>query len=171
MDLSKSYVRAVLIYVANPQAGTVFLARNRKGPCKDLLNGFGGEIEIGERAVDGAHRELKEETELCVPLEYFQFRGKIEFVNIQKSGWRQRVDCYIYVVNIIHPFPIVRLNDSELYDCGKYHIDNLPTAHMTHGDHLWVKSVLGGRMIRHAVIERDADDGSIIFQNIEFEEC
>ncbi len=169
MDENKTYARAVIVYVVNPFTGEVFLARNRKGPCKGMLNGFGGEIEMSERAVEAARRELEEETGICVPLEFFEPRGKIEFVNIKKSWWRQRVDCHIFVTTLITGFRIVRLNDKELYDDGKYCIDNLPIREMTRGDQLWVHHVLKGRKIRYGRIERDFDDGSIISHCIDLE--
>lgn len=170
MDESKVYARAVIVYVVNPASNQVFLARNRRGPCKDMLNGFGGEIELREWAVEAARRELEEETGIVVPVEYLQFYGKIEFVNIKKNGWRQHVDCHVFVVNLVTQFRIVRLNDKEMYDCDKYCIDNLPTREMTHGDHLWVRELLSGRKLHYARIERDSEDGAILFQKIEFKE-
>lgn len=170
MNEDKTYVRAVLVYLVNPFTGEVFLARNRKGPCKGMLNGFGGEIEMSERAVEAARRELEEETGIAVPVDSLKFFGNIQFKNVKKDGWTQTVDCYVYVVFTVSNFHIVRLNERELYDCGKYRIDSLPLREMTHGDHLWVRSVLRGSRISHASIKRDFEDGSIISHFVEYYE-
>lgn len=51
-----------LIVVFNESADRMLMCRRKKDPYKGLSNFVGGKIEEGEKGLDAAYRELKEET-------------------------------------------------------------------------------------------------------------
>lgn len=51
-----------IIVVFNENATEILMCKRRKNPYKGLFNFVGGKIEENEKGIDGAYRELQEET-------------------------------------------------------------------------------------------------------------
>jgi 8-oxo-dGTP diphosphatase len=120
-----------LCFVIN--SGKILLIRRKKGIGKGFLNGPGGRIKKGERALDCAIREVQEETGIT-PIKPKKF-GFVEFYLDNKMTYR----AYIFVAEDFSGY----LKETEAAKPGWFPLDKIPFGKMFAEDkQYWVPLVI-----------------------------
>jgi len=108
----RKVIPAVLVYV---QRGDQVLMIHRNS-SSGRWNGLGGKLELNESPVEGAARELKEESGLSVPLSQFQPLGVLQFPNFKphkNEDWMVFVFTVPWEKTMAEPFQ--RCEEGELH--------------------------------------------------------
>lgn len=147
-DEEKILLHAVVVFLTNN--GRVLLAKKLKKIGKDLWNGYGGGIEVGESPRSAAIRELREETGGCeIDLATLKKRALIDFHNTTSDGRQFICKVHVYVVvGYSGPDP---QETEEMGPPAWFPFNDLPFAEMMPGDNRWLPSVLVGQKVRGSI--------------------
>jgi len=128
-----------LAFVVDRQSkpNRILLGRKKTGFGKGYYNGFGGKVEVGETVVQGALRELKEETTLTV--KDLTPAGVILFDFEDPPLVPMQV--HVFVATQFDGKPA---ETSEMVPQW-FDVDKIPFDKMWQDDPLWFPSMLGGK--------------------------
>ena len=117
----------------------VLLGMKKRGFGEGKWNGFGGKVEPGERIIDAARRELREEAGIEVAdltragVVEFEFKGNPEILRV-----------HIFKTNEFYGTP----QESEEMRPQWFHLDKIPFSKMWPDDAHWLPLVLAGKQIK-----------------------
>jgi 8-oxo-dGTP pyrophosphatase MutT (NUDIX family) len=108
---------ALIIPQINNSDKLAFQRRDNKAPTDaNLLGLFGGSIEGNESPLEGAYRELEEETSLHIPKENFQFLAETSMPTAAGDA-----KVYLFTVQIPNaPFEVYEGDGYELYTKSEF---------------------------------------------------
>ncbi|KZT12768.1 uncharacterized protein LAESUDRAFT_689577 [Laetiporus sulphureus 93-53] len=115
----------------------LLLGYKKRGFGKDLFNGFGGKVDVGETPLEAAIRELEEEAGITAPLEHC---GTLFFTSTDSKE-----AAYIEV------FYAEQFSGTEMRpqwfaisSAKEQGLDPIPFDKMWEDDRLWMRLLLGG---------------------------
>ena len=106
----------------------ILLIQRGKDPFKGSWALPGGFVNEGERSIEAAARELKEETGLDVPVNQFKQIGLYDTPNRDPRGWVISAAYYLLSVNDLG---VAKAGD-DAANISVFDIDNLPTLAFDH---------------------------------------
>ncbi|XP_076652830.1 oxidized purine nucleoside triphosphate hydrolase [Halictus rubicundus] len=126
----------------------ILLGQKKRGFGKDLWNGYGGKVESGETIVQGAVRELKEESGLTVP-----DLKKIGILEFEFEGVETLLE--------VHVFETFKY-DGEATETEEmrpkwYNIKDIPFKQMWPDDEYWFPYMLRGELFKGYFLYRGQD--------------
>ncbi len=102
-------------------------------------NGYGGKLKEGETILQGAVREIEEESGIRVQESDLDERGFIDFYFTDKEEWNQKV--HIFRVMYAHDEP---KDTDEMIQPTWFSFDAIPYKEMWPGDDAWIPLFLRG---------------------------
>lgn len=117
-----------VILLFSENGSKILLQKKDRTDFKGMLNGVGGKVEDGEKPLDGALRELMEETTLKKDdLLSFQWIGRLTLpIQCDKVHADKNPDLWFYA-GIVKDGVEVKHNDNETEDVNWYPLDkNIP---------------------------------------------
>lgn len=155
-------LKTTLIYVFNP-AGQILLCAKKKSNSGFTVslgkwNGAGGKLDWNETFLQGAQRELEEETGIIVDESRFEHVGVIHFSFATKKEWDQ--ECHVYVIkNYTGEFQ----ETDELFPQW-WNVEDIPYEKMWADDIYWMPRMLKGEKIEY--VFHFSDEGEILHHEI-----
>jgi len=148
MEEEKVLYNATVCYLI--KEGKILLALKTCKIGKGFLNGYGGGVEAGEKSIETAVRELKEETDrdenkgvVALP-EDLEKIAIIDFHNTKSDGETFICQVHFYLVKRWEG----EANDTdEMINPAWYDINNLPFDKMMVTDREWLPLALSGKKI------------------------
>ena len=122
--------------------GEILLAMKKRRFGAGKWNGYGGKLDSGEPLLDGACREVREESGLTVKPDMLDKVGEIDFYFPHKKEWNQTV--HIFTVRDWTGEPI----ETEEMRPQWFRISEIPYASMWKPDEFWLPYVLSGKRIK-----------------------
>jgi len=154
-DLSKarafaqSLMPKVLTLCLTVEDGKALLGMKKRGFGKGRWNGFGGKVEAGETIIEGAKREMLEESGL--EIEELVERGIIEFDFLDTGKLLQ-----------VHIFEVLRYSGSpvetEEMRPEWFSLDKIPFDNMWADDPFWFPLFLDKKRFEGMIIFKDNDE-------------
>jgi len=129
--------RAVLLFVIDETRGRILLIEKKRGLGAGKVNGPGGRIDAGERAVDAAAREIEEELGVR-PVGDIVEHGELSF-HFVNDGYK--LHCHVFRVGACDGEPIETDEATPLWT----NLDTLPFERMWADDALWLPIVIEGK--------------------------
>ncbi|KAM6155499.1 oxidized purine nucleoside triphosphate hydrolase [Rhynchocyon petersi] len=120
-----------LVLVLQPQK--ILLGMKKRGFGAGRWNGFGGKVEEGETAEEGAKRELQEESGLTADKLHEVGRIIFEF-----EGSPERMDVRVFYTDCVQGTP----TESDEMRPQWFQLDQIPFAHMWPDDSYWFPLLL-----------------------------
>ncbi|KAJ8609168.1 hypothetical protein CTAYLR_008408 [Chrysophaeum taylorii] len=117
------------------RGGEVLLGLKKRGLGVGKWNGFGGKVEVGESAYEGAKRELREECGL--EAEDLEWRAMLLFT-FRDSGKLMRV--HVFVADKFKGEPVETDEMRPMW----FHKSEIPYADMWADDLYWLPKLLAG---------------------------
>lgn len=137
--------------------GKILLGMKKRGVGEGLYNGFGGKVEPGETPLEAAHRELKEECGIDLPLIH---AGRLLFLSAAMPSWAFHIELY-------RSAPGLSTYTGELAESDEmrpewFPLSSIPYSQMWSGDKLWLPLVITGehRFLAREDYDRETDDAS-----------
>jgi 8-oxo-dGTP diphosphatase len=128
--------RATLLFVV--ENGTILLIEKKRGLGAGKVNGPGGRIEAGERAIDAAARELREE--LCVGATGIVEHGELSFHFV--DGYK--LHCHVFRADTCNGEPMETDEATPLWTP----LEAIPFHRMWADDALWLPMLIAGNAFR-----------------------
>ncbi len=130
---------STLAFVFNTK-DQILLAMKKRGFGAGNWNGAGGKVLSAESVIDGATRELTEETGLVIPTEKFEVSGLLHFRFPHEPKWNQ--DCHVYRSRqYTGPEPL----ESEEMNPNWFNIADIPYDQMWKDDVYWLDDLIKGK--------------------------
>jgi len=142
MHEEKVLIDAALCFLV--REGKVLLAMKADKIGKDCWNGYGGGIDDGERPIQSAIRELKEESGVIVSAENMEKVAIVDFHNTKSDGKTFICRVHVYLARKWSGEP---RETEEMLRPTWFEIKNLPFDCMMPADKVWLPYALGGRKI------------------------
>ena len=117
-----------VILLFSENGSKILLQKKDRTDFKGMLNGVGGKVEDGEKPLDGALRELMEETTLKKDdLLSFQWIGRLTLpIQCDRTHADKNPDLWFYA-GVVKDGVKVERNDNETEDVNWYPLDkNVP---------------------------------------------
>ena len=116
----------------------VLLAMKKRGFGAGKWNGYGGKLDEGETLLQGAVREIKEESGISVSPNELGELGVIDFYFTDKEEWNQRVHIFRILYNHTEP------QETEEMKPRWFSFSDIPYNEMWAGDDAWFTHFLRG---------------------------
>lgn len=129
---------ATLLFVVERAAGRILLIEKKRGLGAGKVNAPGGRIEPGERVLDCALRELREE--LCVHAHGVVEHGELSFHFL--DGYK--LHCHVFRADACEGEPTETDEAKPLWTP----LDAIPFHRMWADDALWLPILLAGEAFR-----------------------
>lgn len=135
-------IRTLLILMRGKPVEEVLLGYKKRGYGVGKYTGFGGKVEADETILQGAIREMEEETSIQVNEQDLNPVGQINFVFPNKPEWTQ----------LVHVFTASRwkgdaVETSEMRPAW-YRIADIPYDEMWEDGRFWLPPLLEGDGVR-----------------------
>lgn len=136
MDATAKKILTLCIVHQHPK---VLLGLKKRGFGAGKWNGFGGKVEVGEKIVDAAKREIYEEAGIAVSdiskagVVEFEFKGNPEILQV-----------HIFRANGFTG----KIRESDEMRPRWFHVDKIPFKKMWPDDAHWLPLVLAGKKIK-----------------------
>jgi 8-oxo-dGTP pyrophosphatase MutT (NUDIX family) len=127
----------------------ICLAMKKRGFGVGKWNGVGGKVEKGEKIIDAAKREAKEE--INIDILNMKKMAENSFYFPHKPEWNQKVHVYLSEVWSGEP------TESEEMRPQWFLVENIPYEKMWSDDEFWLPKVLGGKMIKASFVFGEDD--------------
>lgn len=135
-------VTLCLLVRGNKKEGDILLAMKKRRFGSGKWNGYGGKLDPGESILDGACREVREESGLVVKPDALDKVGEIDFYFPNKKEWDQTV--HVFLVRKWVGDPI----ETEEMRPQWFRISEIPYSNMWKPDVYWLPYVLSGKKIK-----------------------
>ncbi|XP_076299293.1 oxidized purine nucleoside triphosphate hydrolase [Lasioglossum baleicum] len=130
------------------KATEILLGLKKRGFGVDLWNGFGGKVESGETIVQGAVRELKEESGLTA-----QDLKKIGILQFEFEGVETQLEVHVFETFKYDG----KATESEEMRPEWYNIKDIPFKQMWPDDEYWFPYMLRGELFKGYFLYRGHD--------------
>ncbi|MBA8815290.1 8-oxo-dGTP diphosphatase [Microbacterium halimionae] len=147
------------VYMLRPAAGggtEVLLGHKRTGLALGRVVGIGGKIERGETVVEGAVREVQEETELLVEASDLVAVGVLDYLFPSQPTWSQR--SHVFTCTVWDGEPV----ETEEIVPRWYSIDNVPFDRMWDDAWRWLPGILRGESGLDAIFTFGDDLATVV---------
>jgi 8-oxo-dGTP diphosphatase len=129
--------RATLLFII--EDGKILLIEKKRGLGAGKVNGPGGRLEPGERAIDAAVRELREE--LGVGATGVAEHGELSF-HFRDNGYR--LHCHVFRADTCEGTAVETDEATPLWTA----LEAIPFARMWADDALWLPLLIAGHKFR-----------------------
>lgn len=130
----------------------ILLGMKKTGFGQGKYNGFGGKIKNNETVLEGAVRELEEESGIQVEKEQLEHVGFIDF--IFPANHELRHDVHIFLAHTWQGEPV----ETEEMKPQWFSISEIPYHKMWQDDIYWLPKVLAGNKINGKVVFADNNE-------------
>lgn len=130
----------------------ILLGMKKTGFGQGKYNGFGGKIKSNETVLEGAVRELEEESGVQVEKEQLEDVGFIDF--IFPANPELRHDVHIFLAHTWQGEPV----ETEEMKPQWFSISEIPYHKMWQDDIYWLPKVLTGNKIKGKVVFADNNE-------------
>ncbi|MDD2487074.1 MAG: 8-oxo-dGTP diphosphatase [Candidatus Gracilibacteria bacterium] len=145
--------QTTLVLVFN-QKGEILLNMKKRGFGEGKYNGAGGKLESGETIIEGAKRELYEETGIDLSAERFEKKGFFHFTFENRTDWNQEVTLFVIKDYTGEAF------ETEEMKPTWFNTEEIPYDKMWEDDSYWLPRVIKGEDVEYEF--NFNDDGNIL---------
>lgn len=125
--------RAILVYLVDPLAKTVWLGMKKRDYAEGKWNGFGGKVDPGELTIAAAVREVREESWVTVAPQDLKPVATLHY-HEDPEDWV----VYVYRCTKWKGVP----KETDEMRPQLFRIDSLPYDQMWDNDKLWIEKIL-----------------------------
>ena len=117
----------------------ILLGMKKRGFGAGKWNGFGGKVEKGERIVDAAKREMREEAGIKL-----QDISKVGVIEFEFKGNPEILKVHVFKASEFDGEP----TESDEMRPKWFHVDKIPFSKMWPDDAHWLPHVLAGKKVK-----------------------